>query len=248
MHFSFEEIGTENGPLVIAAHGWGQNKEAFRAYAETLGKLARFRLIDLPGFGESDTPPDHWGTDDYADFIAQHLNETNASSVIWIGHSYGGRVGVALAARHPDKVKALILIAASGIPRQRSLMENITFKSRIILYKCLKKMVPLGVVSEDWLKQNFGSSDYKNAGAMRPIFVRVVGEDLRETAKNVRCPTLILYGEKDGEAPPDVGKAYAVMIKDSRYIEFAGQNHYSVLGEGRHPIIMKVKDFIQRNL
>jgi pimeloyl-ACP methyl ester carboxylesterase len=101
----------------------------------------------------------------------------------------------------------------------------------------------------DWgtreaLAARFGSADYRNAGAMRPIFVKVVREDLSGAAGRVTCPVLLLYGAQDSETPPEFGQRYAKLMTDARYFELPGQDHYTVLGDGRHQVLHRLKEFL----
>src|SRR5207248_3158287 len=73
-----------------------------------------------PGFGASPPPPAVWGTADYADAMAEWIATLPAGRRVWIGHSFGCRVGLQLAARHPDSVHGIVLIAAAGLPPRRS--------------------------------------------------------------------------------------------------------------------------------
>src|SRR5580704_13957468 len=89
-------------PLLIWAHGWGHTHRAFL------------------GLGDSRPPPAVWGTADYADAVAEWLATLPAGRRVWIGHSFGCRVGLQLAARHLQAVEALFLIAAHGLQPYRS--------------------------------------------------------------------------------------------------------------------------------
>ena len=230
----------------VWAHGWGQNHEAFLPLMKSFESRGAHHLIDFPGFGQSTEPKEAWGTEDYADDIANWLRENYLGSVIWIGHSFGCRVGLQLATRHPDLVDGLFLIAAAGLKRQRSSAENLRIKIRTSLYKFCKKLIPFGL-SQEWLIHKFGASDYKNAtGIMRQIFVRVVNEDLSQIAKDVQCPVTLIYGEEDTETPPEIGARFERMISDSKLYTLTGQDHYSVLLDGRHQVAHYLSQFLER--
>ena len=100
------EIGTpqQDRLHLVWGHGWGQSAATLMPLAETLKSFASSSLVDFPGFGKSSNPPESWGTAEYADFIAEWMKGLRASGSIWIGHSFGGRVGIQLAARHPKLV------------------------------------------------------------------------------------------------------------------------------------------------
>ena len=93
--------------------------------------------MDFPGFGESPRPVAEWGTADYADASAGLLESLPNGHRIWVGHSFGCRVGIQLAARHSEIIDALFLVAAAGLPRRRSRLSQFRIKSKIALYKGL---------------------------------------------------------------------------------------------------------------
>ena len=97
------------------------------------------------------------------------------------------------------------------------------------------------------LRMKFGSADYRNAGPLRPILVKVVNEDLSEVAAQVRCPTLLVYGQDDTETPPELGKRLADLIPRAELSVLPHQDHYSLLGDGRHLVLKRLQDFVQRS-
>ena len=68
--------------------------------------------LDLPGFGRSAPPDAPWGAADYAEAVVPVLDAMTRPVVV-VGHSFGGRVAVTLAAERPDDVGALVL---TGVP------------------------------------------------------------------------------------------------------------------------------------
>ncbi|MCF8496269.1 MAG: alpha/beta hydrolase, partial [Alphaproteobacteria bacterium] len=239
----YDERG--NGPAVIVwAHGWGQNLHALDALASPFERQGHHILIDFPGFGNSPPPPRAWGTADYADAVAALIRSKTQEPVLWIGHSFGCRVGIQMAARHPDLVRGMVLIAGAGLPRKRPMHRKLSMKARVALFKFLKKLIPLGL-NEEWLKTKFGSRDYRTASpAMRALFVKVVNEDLSAQAAQIRCPVLLIYGQNDTETPPEIGKRLNALIPGAELIVLPEQDHYSVLNEGRHQVAKLVNNFI----
>src|SRR5438093_425766 len=103
---------TGTGPLwVLALHGWQRTHRDFDRVLTSVDALA----VDLPGFGASPPPPDAWGGAAYAEAILPILDQFDEPAVV-LGHSFGGRVAVHLAAAHPDRVRALVL---TGVPLLR---------------------------------------------------------------------------------------------------------------------------------
>ena len=238
--------GKADGPGFLWAHGWGQNHKAFEPLASSFFAMGRHILVDLPGFGESPLPPDAWGTADYADAMADFLRQHTDGPVIWVGHSFGCRVGIQLAARHPDLVKGVFLIAAAGLKRKRSFLSALSLKLRIMLYKALKLLVPPAQPRERLLAR-FGSRDYAKADPkLRQILVKTVNEDLSEQARAVSCPAMLVYGAADTETPPEIGLRLQRLIPDAELLLLDGQDHYTVLGDGRYPVAAALKKFIEK--
>lgn len=242
--FFYQKLGSTDGPLVLWGHGWGQSHACFLPLAGSLEKSARHILIDFPGFGKSSLPPEDWGTENYADVIASWIKKEKLGPAIWVGHSFGGRVGIQLAAKYPELVKGAFLISAAGLKPQRPLHKKLYFKVRVALFKTLKKLIPLGL-NENWLRSKFGSADYRSAGPLRSIFIRVVNEDLSAQARKITCPVKLLYGTQDTETPPDIGERLTNLIKHSQMVHLEGQDHYSVLSNGRHQVAPHLKQFIK---
>lgn len=241
----FIKKGAKESPLVVWGHGWGQSHAGFLELCAPLENLAQHIILDFPAFGGSPMPKDAWGTREYADHIAGLIRANSDRPIIWVGHSFGCRVGLQLAAHYPELIKGMFLIAGAGIPKTLPLHKSLYFKGRIKLYKLLKKLIPFGL-PEEWLMRKFGSADYKNADpVLRTILVKVVNEDLSIIAPSIKCPVHFVYGEDDTETPPQIGQTLSDLISSSKLTLLKGQDHYSVLSSGRHQVTALLKTFIQ---
>lgn len=179
-------------PAVIALHGWGRSGADFARILAGHNALA----LHLPGFGSAPPPPEPWSPADYADQLAQAM--AGLAPQVVVGHSFGGRIAVRLAARHPHLVSALVL---TGVPLTR--VAPATGISPA--FALAKRLHRWGLVSEKAMEKNrqrYGSSDYRNArGVMREILVKTVAEDYLEDAVAVVAPVTLVWGERDGPAP-----------------------------------------------
>jgi len=192
---SSDWVGEKTGagdPEVIALHGWGRTGADFSTILAGTRSLA----VHLPGFGPSPPPHSAWSTADYADHLAQALSEYPPQVIV--GHSFGGRIAVRLAARHPSVVRSLVL---TGVPLTR-----ITPAGKLALgFRVAKKMHALGLIPESVMeaqRHKYGSTDYRNAqGVMREILVKAVNEDYLADAALVSQPVLMVWGEHDVPAP-----------------------------------------------
>lgn len=236
--------GSAVAPELVWGHGWGHSHAALLPLAQAMQPRADSRLVDFPGFGASPVPPGAWDTADYADAMAAWLAALPPRKRIWVGHSFGCRVGLRLAARHPDAVAALFLIAAAGLPPHRTLWARTRRLPRRLAFRALRAMTPDGPARER-LRERYGSSDYRSAGAMRPVLVKAVNEDQSEAARRIRLPVVLVHGEDDSESPPEIAVRLQALIPGARLHLLRGFDHWSILTDGRHQVAHRLGELLE---
>ncbi len=228
LNINYETYG--DGKDVLVLHGWGANIAAIKPIADALSQNFRVWLLDLPGFGGSDTPSADWDVYSYARFVKEFADAMGITSPILIGHSFGGRLSIILAAKKMLSCPKIILVDSAGIKPKR----GANYYIKVYTYKAAKKVAKLaGAFSktlENRIKQSFGSADYKNANpTMRNIMVKVVNEDLTYLLKDISCPTLLIWGEKDDATPLSDAKKMEQLIPDAGIVSFPNAGHFSYL-------------------
>ena len=201
---------------VVCLHGWGRSATDFTAVCSGLNAAS----VYLPGFGTIDPPASAWAPADYADWLAASLDETHP--VILVGHSFGGRVAVRLAAKYPHLVKALVL---TGVP----LTKLHQAKGPDWRYALVRFLHGLRLVSDQQMesaRRRFGSADYRAAtGVMREILVKTVAEDYLDYLATLNMPVEMVWGEFDKPAPLDVAKIALGKIAHGRLTVANGSEH-----------------------
>jgi pimeloyl-ACP methyl ester carboxylesterase len=188
---------------------------------------------DLPGFGASPPPPAPWGTAQYAEALVALFDPEAGllcSPAVVVGHSFGGRVALQLAVRHPELVDALVL---SGVP----LLPVGGRRPRpAVAYRVLRSLHRAGLVGEGRMeraRQRYGSSDYRHArGVMRGVLVAAVGESYEEQLTLLarrRCPVELVWGEDDVVAPLEVAEKAAARLPGAHLTRCAGAGHLTPL-------------------
>ncbi|HEX7607853.1 MAG TPA: alpha/beta fold hydrolase, partial [Candidatus Cryosericum sp.] len=103
------------GDPVVLLHGWGGQAASMTPLIVGLRDKYRVLALDLPGFGGTSPPPVPWGTPEYATFVERAVTFLGVTRATYIGHSFGGRIAIWLAAHAPEAVQALVLVDAAGI-------------------------------------------------------------------------------------------------------------------------------------
>lgn len=214
----FGEVWGATPARVLALHGWARTHADFVPVFEGTG--LDVVAPDLPGFGATPPPPEPWGSADYAGALEALFAATaqaasgSAAAVhtpaVVLGHSFGGRVAVHLAAARPDLVAGLVLTGVPLLPRpDRPLRPPRP-------YRVVRMMRRARLVSEARLeraRQRYGSPDYRAAqGVMRGVLVRVLGEDYEAQLGALRCPVELVWADDDTEAPLSVAEEAASLV------------------------------------
>ena len=219
----------EGDPAVVL-HGWGGRIESMAPVISCLASSARVVALDLPGFGESPTPDGVWGTPDYAEFVRDVLATLEIDSASFVGHSFGAKTSLYLAATHRDLVSKLVVQGASGLRRAPSAKA----RAKRAIGKGARfagNLGPPGRALRGALYDRIASQDYKDAGDMRPILVKVVNEDIGHLLPNVAAPTLLVWGTEDDAAPLAHGRRMEQLIPDAGLVTFEGAGHFAYLDE-----------------
>jgi pimeloyl-ACP methyl ester carboxylesterase len=228
---------------LLFLHGWGGSRESLRGIATLFQHTDCVHLLDLPGFGEAPLPPETWGTIEYADLVQQYILERIHGPIVLVGHSFGGRVSVRLASRRLAQVQRLVLLGVPGLPQPAMSRTRVRRWGIRTLRKVLIALKPvIGERGVRWHTERFGSKDYQAAGALRPVLIRTVNEDLTESARSIACPTLLLWGTDDTETPPWLGRRYAELLgSKATLILLPHKDHHLYTGTGAHLLGQKMR-------
>ena len=208
------------GKDILLLHGWGQNIEMMRFLGDNFSSNYRVTILDLPGFGESSEPTYDWSISDYSDMLEVFIKELDIKKPIVIGHSFGGRLAIRYSSNHP--IEKLVLLGAPCIRVARKLPLHI----RILKYL---KTLPFLDSFGEYMKKYIGSRDYKAASpTMRKVLVNTVNEDLSNYAKQIEEPTLLIWGDRDTEAPVEEAKELEKIMIDAALIILPG-SHYAYI-------------------
>ena len=233
-----------DGPIILFLHGWKDNS---RTFDPLIPFLPNFRIVrmDLPGFGNSETPDASWNLNDYIDLVKNFIKKLNLNIDALVGHSFGGRIIIkGLAGKNIEAEKA-VLIGSAGISKTNT-AKNFLFRLTAKIGKILTLIPPL-IFWKRQIRQKFYNkigSDYLNAGALRNTFLNIIGEDLSAAAKKITIPTLLIWGDCDTQTPVNDGKKLNTLINGSRLEIIIGAGHFPHQ-ENPEKVSNLIKNFIQ---
>ena len=221
------------GEEVVLLHGWGQNIEMMKPLGDHLIDHYHVTIIDLPGFGLSKEPVYAYTIFDYTEVVHELLMELKINNPIMMGHSFGGRIAIVYASKY--KVNKLVLFGSPCVRHEYKSFKQSVFKT----LKKVKIFNPLVNI----MKKHVGSVDYRNASpVMREVLVKTVNQDLSEYAKNIKCSTLLIWGDKDEAVPVSEARELDELLMDSALIILPG-THYCYL-ENLNQVVNILYNFI----
>ena len=77
-------------------------------------------------------------------------------------------------------------------------------------------------------RRHYGSADYNAAPeVLRKTLVSLVNTDIREILPNIKCPTLLIWGENDTATPLSDARIIESLVKDAGLCVIKGTGHFS---------------------
>lgn len=204
------------GRSLVILHGWGSNKNIMQQAFKNTFKDYTHYYIDLPGFGNSKTPPFALKTHDYANILHLMLKDLHLDStkIIIMGHSFGGKVATLL------NPKILILLSSAGIPTPKS----IKVRAKIAITKLINKIQPS---LNQKLRNLLRSKDVQNMNEiMYQTFKNVVDEDFLDIFKAFKNPCLIFWGKTDLATPLSSGEQIHTLVLNSKFFPLEGDHFF----------------------
>jgi pimeloyl-ACP methyl ester carboxylesterase len=208
----------------------------WQAYVDRLSSFSRLIRFDLRGIGLSDPlassdPPtvEQWATDALAVLDDQEIENTAVLAV-----HFGGLAAVLLAATHPERVHALVLVNGYarltrsddypfGVPT--SVLER--FRESLIEPRLgAGDELPLMAVSDTEFAAWWRRAGHRGARPATAQGVwRAAETDVRSILGALRVPTLVLHSRDDKFCRVDNGRYLAEHINDARYVELDTADH-----------------------
>lgn len=224
----------EGADTLVVLQGWGTEMSLYDSVAAAVNDRYRVIQFDLPGFGNSDEPREPWNVDAYADFFCSFMEALGIKKAVLLGHSYGGRVIIKLAAREniPFEIEKIVLVDSAGVMPERSASQKFKvrmykIKRNFLTSKPVHSMFP--EVIDYWMSKQ-GSEDYRTASPMmKKCLVMAVNEDLQHLMPSVKQEVLLVWGDLDMDTPISDAHKMEEKMPNAALVVLTGTDHFSFL-------------------
>ncbi|HMV44104.1 MAG TPA: alpha/beta hydrolase [Leptospiraceae bacterium] len=229
----YREAG--EGKCLVLIHAAGHSLEDFNSIFDKLKTSYRVIAIDLPGHGKSDLfdPPTFANVITLSKYIQEFSKQVVKEKAIYLGNSIGGFLSISLALASPELVKGLVLVNSGGFNEPGLIADNFTrlkgkeWITRIVwntfpsLYIKVKNEFTKDILSR--IRNNKTDNAIKTNASIWRSFL-LPEHNLRERAKEIECPTFLIWGKRDPVIELKIGIQATQLIPDAR-LELLNTGH-----------------------
>jgi esterase len=241
------EWGRPGRPALCFLHGGSAHAHWFDGVAPAFADRYHVLALDQRGHGESDWPPPSvegpaYSTEDFVSDLLEVMEALGWKDMRLCGHSMGGHNAMALAAWHPDRVRALVVVDSRPSippdrlvlmhrrgyrgPRRHETLEAALKSFRLLPPETAADPLLLGHLAREGIVERDGRFLYRFDpdcnGARRPA-------DAWSFLHRITAPTLLVRGEHSRILPRAMAEEMARRIPRARWEEIAGAYHHLVL-------------------
>lgn len=249
LKFACERRGSGEPVLFLGGTGWDL-RDRPNPLDGPLAKRFEVILFDQRGMGQSDKPDVEYSMADYAGDAVGILDALGLDSAHVVGFSFGGMVAQELAIRHPQRVRRLVLAGTtsggaggSSYPihefldldpetrarRGLEVMDN-TFTPQ---WQAEHPQEAARLIRERMILAARRAGDVAlERGKRRQLMARAQ-HDCFDRLPRITAPTLVIAGERDGQAPVELARNLADAIAGARMVVVPGA-HHTLLGGSPH--------------
>jgi pimeloyl-ACP methyl ester carboxylesterase len=217
------------GRKLIFLHAAGSNGHAWHYQYDALGAAHSPVALDLPGHGRSSGVEGLRTVRDYADFAIAFADALKIDSAVFAGRSMGGAIAMDLAARYPNRVQALVLMATAAkfnIPPERIEQWRAVTMGRAGQPFTNDGYAPKTIAERrEVIQEGWGEQIRTDPRVRWGDLVACSEVDLRDQLGMIAAPALILAGADDQVTPPADAELIQRGIKGARLEVIADAAH-----------------------
>lgn len=258
-------LSGEGSPLVMSAT-WLTHLErqwqslAWRPWLDAFTHGHKVLRYDSRGCGLSDREPCTLSFETLFADLERVVDAASLQRFALIGTCWGGPLAIEFAARHPKRVSHLMLYGTyalgrfhwtdrpNEIERARLFLDLTRLgwgqDNHALLRVWAAAFQPGGTLDHlrSWSEQQRAATSSETAARLLEIGWNV---DVRDAARSIKCPVLIMHPTRDAVVPIDEGRALASLIPNSRFVPLDTENHMPLADEPAWPrLVEEIERFV----
>ena len=227
---------TGSGPSLLLLHGLFMDHSTWDPVGDVLASSYRVVAPDLPGFGQSEKPPESrfpYGINTFADAVLDLYAGLELGRAVLVGHALGGAIAITLAARHPELISRLVLVDALCYPARPDLAHRVALapliggfafkqlwgKSTFKAYfkeSYLSRDARIPSARIDHYYESFNTPAARASALATLLATRDTRSVVAQIAR-ISTPTLVLWGRDDTLYPAALGQRMSREIRDAGF-------------------------------
>lgn len=242
MQVHMRDEGPRDDPMpIVLLHGTSASLHTWDGWAQYLSGQRRVIRFDLPAFGlTGPNPSNDYSIAAYVHLVIGVVNKLGVEKFVLAGNSLGGQVAWETALAQPQRVGKLVLIDAAGYPFQPiSVPIGFTIARMPGVRVLMEQVLPRGVVDNS-VRNVYGDPSKVTPGLVDRYYELTLRTGNRKALgyrmdqrlsgdeagiKNLKVPTLILWGAKDRLIPLNSAQRFAADIQGSKLVVFEALGH-----------------------
>lgn len=219
------------GPPLVLLHAIGHDHRDFDAILPALAAHHHVLAVDWPGHGGSPAPtsPGTVAATDFADALEDLTAALDLGPAAFLGNSVGGFAAARLAARHPERVAALVLVDPGGfgelgwLERAFCHLQGTETVTRWAWNAFPAHYLVVRNPHTEAILARVRASETPDGVRVQAAVWRsflAPGHDLRGEAAAIRAPTLIAWGEEDPVLSVADGERAAALVPGASLVRF----------------------------
>jgi 3-oxoadipate enol-lactonase len=226
LHYRIDGDRHGNAPWIVLSNSLGSDLSMWTPQVAALSSHFRVLRYDTRGHGHSEAPKGPYTIEQLTGDVLGLMDTLKIARANFCGLSMGGLTGVALAARHANRLERVVLCNTAARIGSPEVWVPRAAKART------EGMAALAdVVLPRWFTADYIEREPVVLAMIRDVFVHTDKEgyasncdaidaaDLRPEAPGIKVPTLVISGTHDLAATPAQGRELAQAIPGARYVE-----------------------------
>ncbi|MFL6737402.1 MAG: alpha/beta fold hydrolase [Sphingomonas sp.] len=248
-----------SGFPLVKAQNWITNlstdrtNPSYRHWIAEGSRGNRFVRSDMRGFGMSGLEPSSFNFESMVGDLAALIDDAGFEQCDLLGIAHGAPIAIAYAARHPERVRKLVLVNSFAAGwRVRADPEEIAWRNSLMEMNQREWAFRRSLLGEMFLTLYFPTADqelidwhnrhFEELGPVPRLqqMIEVAADiDVRDELAKIGAQTLVAHARQDGNAPLHAGRAVADSIAGARFVELDSANHVLLGNEPAWPVFVR---------